>query len=482
MNRRAFLRATGGAGLALSLSSPAAATGSSGGAVQGTYEPLGRVPVTGAAEAVVGDDGETAYVAATTGFASIDVSDPATPTVLAEKRGIEIDGATLTEILDVAVDGDRLVVAGPANPGFGVMGFRCYDVSDPENPVSTGAHETDFFIHNCYLEDDLLFVVVNTQRESPLVIYDVGGDGITQLGYWSLLEREPGWRDIDWSPRQLHDVYVQDETAYLAHWNAGTYLVDVSDPTEPAYVSHVAQTSLEEQRGIADSDAATKGLPGNDHYAAVDDTGDLLAIGREAWSTGGEDPDRPGGIDLYDVTDPEDPIQQGSIDAPRTADETYRGGTWTTSHNFELRNETLYSSWYRAGVMIHDVTDPTAPERLAWWRDPGTTGFWTARVIEPGETFLASSTEAIPNTSLEGALYTFPIGAGEQADPPSLRDPATWTTDGNETNDTGTGPGPGENESADTDDPIPGFTGLAGVIGSGVALEWLRRRCGNVQD
>lgn len=489
MERRAFLRASGGTGLALSLSSAAVASGSSTTIAQGTYEPLGQVPITGAAEAVVGDDGRVAYVAATTGFVSVDVSDPTEPTLLAEERDIEIEDDTLSEILDVAVDGDRLVVAGPANPGVGAMGFRCYDVSNPADPVSIDGFDTGYHIHNCYLEGELLYVVANSPEENPLMIYDVGGDEITRVGYWSLVEYEPGWSDVDWFFRYLHDVTVQDGTAYLAHWNAGTYLIDVSDPAAPEYVSHVAETTLEDQRELDDWEVAVYGLPGNDHYAAVDDAGDLMAVGREAWAIVGENPDRPGGIDLYDVSDPEEPVRRGSIDPPRTIDETHGGGTWTTSHNFELRDGRLYSSWYRAGVKIHDVSDPASPERIAWWRDPAETGFWTARVAEPGETFVASSTEAIPNTSLEGALYTFPIEAGEQADPPSLQDPASWTTDENETggNETSTddengGNETGENESAEDDNSIPGFTGLAGLVGGGVALEWLRRRSGNVQD
>ncbi|MDF9744536.1 LVIVD repeat-containing protein [Natrinema salsiterrestre] len=496
MERRAFLRASGVTGVSLSLPGAAAASGSSGATAQGTYEPLGRVPITGAAEAVVGDDGRIAYVAATTGFASVDVSDPAEPTLLAEERDIELEDDVLSEILDATVDGDRLVVAGPANPGVGPMGFRCYDVSDPADPVSIGGFETGYHIHNCYLDGESLYVVANTPEENPLAIYDVGGEEIARVGDWSLVEYAPGWSDVDWFYRYLHDVTVHDGIAYLAHWNAGTYLIDVSDPTAPEYVSHVAETTLEEQREIDDWEAAVYGLPGNDHYAAVDDAGDLMAVGREAWAVDGEDPDRPGGIDLYDVSDPEDPVRRGSIDPPRTTDETHGAGAWTTSHNFEFRDEHLYSSWYRAGVKIHDVSDPASPEQIAWWRDPEKTGFWTARVAEPGETFVASSTEAIPNTSLEGALYTFPIEAGEQADPPSLQDPASWTTDGDETDngnesnasdgpadgdDTGGNETAGDGSSGDGDS-ISGFTGLAGVVGGGVALEWLRRRSGNVQD
>ncbi len=451
MERRAFLR-TSAAGVSLAGSVAVMATRAGPAAArQASYEPLGRVDVEAAAEAVVGDDGETAYLATTTGFATVDVSDPAEPTVLAE-RDAEIGGESLRNILDVSVDGDRLVVAGAGNPGYAANGVRCYDVRDPAEPTPVDEYETDFHIHNCYLEGDLLFVAENDfdAGTNALAIFDVDGE-ITRVGSWSLLDREPGWRDRPFLGRYLHDVTVQNDVASLPYWNAGTYLVDVSDPTAPEYVSHVADTTLEAQRGLGYDDAVY-GLPGNDHYAAVDETGDLLAVGREAWATGGDAPDRPGGIDLYDVSDPAEPVHRGSIDPPRVDDESYGGGQWTTSHNFDLRNDRLYSSWYRGGVKIHDVSDPSEPERLARWRDPDETAFWTARVADPGETFVASSTEAIPDTDLDGALYVFPID-------------------------------PGDRKNAASDDSIPGFTGLAALAGGAAGLEWLRRRGnGNVQD
>ncbi|MFB6227235.1 MAG: hypothetical protein ABEH88_01405 [Halobacteriales archaeon] len=67
------------------------------------------------------------------------------------------------------------------------------------------------------------------------------------------------------------------------------------------------------------------------------------------------------------------------------------GGLWTTAHNFEIHGDRLYSSWYRAGVKIHDISDPGSPELLAWWLRPRETSFWTAQVGVPGEFFIASS-------------------------------------------------------------------------------------------
>ena len=425
MRRRAFLGATGVSTATLTAGCTAHMSLFEDG--RESYEPLGQVAVDGAAEAVVGDEGDIAYVATTDGFATVDVSDPAEPTVLADRRDLEADDRQLTEILDVKVSGDRLVVPGPANSaGFDEFeGFVLYDVSDPADPVrASEPYETGYFIHNCYLDGEYLYVVRNGEGGNPLVVFDVGGDEPEEIGRWSVLEAEPAWEDAEWRLSYLHDVYVHEDLAVLAYWNAGTYLLDVSDPGDPEYLGHVTETDVDEQRELTGDEEheAYFGLPGNDHYSAVDETGELLAVGRESWAAEEGDPEGAGGIDLFDLRDPSTPEHLTTIDAPDTVDASYQGGMWTTAHNFELRDDQLYSSWYQGGVKIHDVSDPADPEELAWWREPDVAGFWTARVAQASETFVASSTELIPNASTEGSLYVFPIEEGEQADPPSLTD------------------------------------------------------------
>ncbi|AHG00341.1 nitrogen fixation protein NifU [Halostagnicola larsenii XH-48] len=468
MRRRAVLRATGG--VCLSLGVAGCLFDSDAEDPTGSYEPLDRVSLEGAAEAVVGDDGETTYVAGVDGFATVDVTDPEDLTVLTERKNLLEDenagdaaGERFLDILDVKVSADRLVVAGPANRGFdGVFhGFLVYDVSDPAEPVlAADPYETDYHIHNCFVDGDILYVAANkvtsdtgtstgntgtgtgdtgaadtgggstaSAPHNPLVVFDISGGEIEELARWSLLEYEPDWADVDWLLRYLHDITVTDGLAALSYWNAGTYLLDVSDPTDPQVLTSLLETDLETQRGY-DTDFEIRdaqfGLPGNDHFAAVDDTGDILAIGRESWETDLESATGPGGIDLYDFTDPANPIRRSTIEAPEGYDETYGGEPWTTSHNFELRDGRLYSSWYGGGVKIHDLSDLASPAELAWWREPTTASFWTARVITPGETFAASSTAYTTADNPENALYTFPIESSKQADPPSLTDPSLF--------------------------------------------------------
>ncbi|WP_158059199.1 LVIVD repeat-containing protein [Halorussus halophilus] len=455
MRRRTFLGGVAGvAGASL------AAVGYRSTATQtSSYEPLGSVEVAGAKEAVVGPDGETAFLAVTDGFATVDVSDPTTLSVLAERRDLSTDGGErlLREIWDVKVDGDRLAVAGPANPTRESVahGVLLYDVRDPANPEKLAFHETEFSIHNCDFVDGFVYLTGNNQRGNPLVIVDVRDDVPAEVGRWSMLDVNERWSEVDWYLRWLHDVYVHDGMAYLAHWDAGTWLVDVSDPTNPQYVSYFGARPLDELAAVPSEavNAGVLGLPGNDHYTAVNDDGTLLGVGRESWSVDGEG--GPGGVELWDVSDPASPQRRAYVEPPGSSGRgssgkesnaldfvgvaaagggldalddglahkgagaachdkcgRQRAEDWTTAHNFDFAGDRLYTSWYQGGVKIHDVSDPASPTELATWRDAENTSFWTAQRASD-RFFVASSIDYHADT--RSALYAFPNRAAESS-------------------------------------------------------------------
>ena len=433
MQRRDVLRAAAGATVLPLATSAASATGQTGSATeQEAYAPLGHAAIEQAKEAVVGDDGNTVYVASTTGFATVDVSDAENPEVLANRRNLLADreGGPLSGIYDVKVEGDTLIVVGPANGQEepSLEGMLVFDVSDPANPERTAFHETDFPIHNSYLQDGVAYLTANNRQENPVVLVDVSGDQPTELARWSIVDHNQAWADVHWYVRTCHDVYVHDGVLYIAHWDAGTWLVDVSDPANPEYVNHVGHY---EPADLTNVQPGVEGiqLPGNSHYVAVNDDATVLASGAEAWDRNPED-DRdggPGGIDLWDVSDAQNPEKVGFIEPPLTPDPTY-GGVWTTSHNFDFHGDRLYTSWYRGGVKIHDVSDPANPEELVWWRQPDTTSFWTAQFARDGVFVGSNRTDA--GDDLPSGVYTFPDRAGEQADPPSITTSAPNTTTG----------------------------------------------------
>jgi hypothetical protein len=504
MRRRGFLRAVG------SLGSAAAGVAVGGvastGRVEGhpgPYDPYGSIDVAGAKEAVVDPDAGVAYLATTTGYAAVDVSVPDRPELVTDVREplADREGGPLRGIFDVKLDTTdptTLAVAGPANPRRGaIAGLLVVDVTDPADPVEAAFHPTEFPIHNCFVRDGLAYLTANDGARNPIVILDVT-TGET-VGRWSVLDENEAWAAVPGGLRSVHDVFVAGDRAFVALWDAGTWILDVSDPASPMLQGKVDVPAPEPLAALDDAAARRRATlpPGNHHYVATDGSGTLLGVGRESWGfradeptatpradvaandtapdgtasrTAGADADYvggPSGIDLWDVSDPEEPAPLATVPAPASPDPSY-GGVWTTAHNFELAGDVLYSSWYRGGVKRHDVADPTAPQQESWWRDPESASFWTARLAAPGERegFFVASSMAVGDTS--AGLYTFPDHAGQQAEPPSVLPSGTATPRPRDGTPTGTAT---ETPAAAVggDVSAPGFGAVAGIGAIGVA-------------
>jgi hypothetical protein len=460
MHRREFLRgvtgsvALGSVGMAGTVAGVENTT-----AHPGPYSPLGSIPIENAKETVPDPSGDFAYVATTDGLAVVDVQIPRDPQLVFEERDLLADRETgpLRLLQDVTVEDDRLVLAGPANPirGDVLQGFVLYDVSDPANPTQVAFHETDFPIHNCFIQDGIAYLTGNGSQDNALVMVDVSDGDPTEIGRWSLTALDEAWREVSSGLWTLHDVWVQNGLAYLSYWDAGTYIVDVSDPENPEFRSQIGGRPLEELREVPDDQIRTNvlRLPGNSHYAMASDDGSLLGINKESWESGGQG--GPGGIELWDISDSKNPEQLTTIEAPASSDPSI-GGTWTTSHNFDIVGDRLFSSWYQGGVKIHDISDPANPEELAWWRTPEETVFWTAKRASQ-QFFVASSIgDYLGGVEGEAGLYTFPI---EDARNKPQKDPPSLTTGRNETDSDGT------NQSTTTEEAA--FAGDTSTTDSG---------------
>jgi PGF-CTERM protein len=500
MDRRTFLQAvTGIAGTATLTGGALASTGV--GSAHLSFEPLGSVEVPGAKEAAVHHDDEVAYVATGDGFAAVDISEPAEPSILAERRGIENEsGELLRGIWDLWPWEDRLVVAGPAQGrGGNGSGFVLFDIETPGEPEKVAAYETAFGIHNCYFDEGVVYLTGSSLRTNPLVMIDVTDDSPEEVGRWSIVDEDPAYGDISVALRPLHDIYVQEEIAYLSYWDAGAWIVDVSDPASPSVLSHVGEYDLSELLEVTGLDAQLNAFtpPGNAHYAQVNDDATILAVGREAWAAETDDglTGGAGGVDLYDISDKTDPSHLSTIDAPESYSQQ-RSGWFTTAHNLDITGDRLYTSWYYGGVKIHDISDPANPGEIAWWRNPTEASFWTAQ--SAGEEFVASSLAVSqmvgnPPTDTREALYVFPDMVGEQHEPPSLTDPpeeivgaeqgdGNQTDDGNQTGETGAESGETEQNNTtedseeNADDGGPGFGPGAALAGLGGASYLLARR------
>jgi chitodextrinase len=376
LDRRTVLRSLGAVA---GLSAAGAAVDEEFVSAQTEFAPLGRVDLSSAAEAVADEDGQTAYVALDAGVASVDISDPNTPEVLAKREGTGITG-----VYDVKTSGDRLIVVGPANRTGQVNGMGLYDVSDPANPERLSLYETEYSIHNAFLTDDTAYLINNEGTE--MVAVDVTDDEPTELSRWSLA-----------GASILHDLWIQDGVAYLNYWDDGTVMLDVSDPADPTRIGKVRDGSSRS--------------PDNDHYVATSEDGSIVAIGGEQLGS------RNLGVELWDVSNKQNTEFLAKIEPPEEPADGER-----TSHNFDISNDHLYTSWYDGGLKVHDISDPSNPEEVASWR--GDASLWVVEVAVEGETLIASDTSLLGGS---GGLLTFPdpadVGGEDPEDPEDPDEP-----------------------------------------------------------
>ncbi|PSQ26638.1 hypothetical protein BRD03_09480 [Halobacteriales archaeon QS_9_68_17] len=474
MRRREVLRAGVGA---IALSAVGDAATALNGPATGSLQPYASIDIEHAMETVVNDEGSTAFVAADTGFATVDVSSPDDPQVLSENRELlpDRENGPLPNIQDVKVSGDTLAVAGPAYPvtpeaaAEELSGVLVYDVSDPAAPEQRGFFETETGVHNCFLEGDTLYLTGTDFQEERLVVADVSGDEPEELGRWSLPQHDEQWGQVNGFLRSHHDVWVQDGRAYLAQWDAGTVILDVSDPSSPEFVARIGgRDAAELVEFESQTEVYGEGYqpPGNAHYVRPSEDGSALFVGVEAWNFSAYDVEGgPGGIDVWDISDPTAAEQVGRIDPPEAENPNVSDGTWTTSHNFDLAGDVLYTSWYDGGVRVHDVSDPANPEELAAWEDRESASFWTAQVGVAGEFFVGTSYPRAEG--FKPGFYTFPDDwGGSDGSGGSGGDEATQPAGDDSDGDGNDGSGGVE---------MPGFGVGAALAGAGLGtLRYLR--------
>jgi hypothetical protein len=338
------------------------------------------------------------------GVAVIDVSNPASPTRVAEFAAYP--GTTAEDVVVVSASGRSfrgdLAAVGlqDCGPG-GRQALDLWDLTDPRRPRHLGFHPTLPGVHELSVvqrgaqtlallavpfaevetslasggrdvKGDFQIVdISDPRRPRALGDWGAGKDGGLALGSPVLSELgppfdctpppggEPLCRGNDFPGVFAHSASGSRDgrRAYLSYWDAGMIILGISDPTRPRMIGRTPADPTEE---------------GNTH-SAVEAFGGRVAITTDEDFSPLFDPNPPPGdhwglAHVWDISDPARPVELATIATPNAL--TARTDGDYSVHNPFVRGTRLYLAWYSDGVQVFDISRPDQPRHLAGFVPP----------------------------------------------------------------------------------------------------------------
>ena len=266
-------------------------------------------------------------------------------------------------------------------------GIRLVDISNRSRP-----REIKFVVTQCGSHTNL---VVPRGKKAYVYVqsYPASTSGAcpSAHGIISVVDiTNPAKAEIVSTPSTLpavgcHDGSVAGKLAFMACLTEGQ-VWDISDPTQPEILSHINDVP----------DAIW-------HSTDTSNDGKTAIFGFESFQGGplscNQTTQAPfGALWFYDVSDPEDPVQQGSFVPPRTITGT------CTAHNFTvipgIERDALVTAWYSAGFMVVDFSDPNAPAEFGHYLPEGT-NTWDAKWYR-GTAFVGDSGRGLDAYKIKG--------------------------------------------------------------------------------
>jgi hypothetical protein len=259
-----------------------------------------------------------------------------------------------------------LAVTSAQACGTGFGGFALYDVTRPAHPkrlalirtLPRGSHEIWLATARghawVYTAEAAAEFAVEPESfgfhildvSNPRTPFEVGGwSACRELHLCSPLNAPPG-EDRRYL---VHSVITNPSAtrAYLSYWNLGTVILNISDPTHPAYLGRTP-------RGQGDA-----------HSAWLAQGGKIMLETHE--TVGG----RPY---VWQIADPAHPVRLATIQLPgRLLPGGAFGGRLPLSdsvHDPKVLGRYAYFSWYGQGVPLFDLKNPRKPRFVTRFQPP----------------------------------------------------------------------------------------------------------------
>ena len=307
------------------------------------------------------------------GTSVVDVSDPRRPKVVAQ-----LETPVGTHSHKVQVVGDVLLVNyersmfEPDAPNW-QGGLKVFDISTPSQPreiafldmPGKGVHRMT------YWEPPFAYMSGSDEGfiDQFLVIVDLSDPARPcEVGrWWFPGQNTAGGETPTWTPTQahgagggakryaLHHPLIRGDRAYCGWWDAGLVILDIADKRQPKLVSH-----LEFGADVSTATHTALPLPGRDVLVVTDEQ---LANDCKGMQT------RVRVVDIANELHPrvvsEFPVPEGDFCS--------RGGRFGPHNLHEMRPgslsdpNTVYVTWFNAGLRVVDVSDPQQPKEVAYF-------------------------------------------------------------------------------------------------------------------
>jgi hypothetical protein len=209
-------------------------------------------------------------------------------------------------------------------------GLHIVDVSDPTNPrllsQITSANGGYDNTHKVTIWQNYVFIAQNLTAPALIKVFDVTNPAIPVLKT-TITATDPQW---------INDIDIQTNTAgetlmYTAGWGGKC---DIWDITNIATANPVLLGSF------------SSGIDGSSASATAD--GNYLA-----YTT--KNPNGTSFLTIYNISNP------ASVTVASTVTMTALGIDAVSPHDPKIMGNLLYVSWYQAGTLIFDITNPNSP-------------------------------------------------------------------------------------------------------------------------
>jgi len=280
-------------------------------------------------------------------------------------------------------DDDEGAIEPLASARLVAGGLYVYDVEDPKDarlvdylPIGPRRGPHMVFYHQY---PDGREVVFGANADISINAFDREAGTLTTLARYEPdivfgYNRHPYVFDVlyqGWA----HDMFVQTEPdgrvlMYVANWDAGLRIVDVTDPASPQELGGWNSFGDGESGNL--HTVSAEWIDGRRIVVGSAEVG-FAVVGGIGYAQGAE----PGMLYVWDATDPADIQLLGTWENPEKIKAGGRPvldkGVMST-HNLQLEGGLVYLAHYALGVFVVDVSTPerqAAPEAVAYYREPG---------------------------------------------------------------------------------------------------------------